>query len=127
VVAAPGSWQEALLAGVAIAPRERPRAGYVLARLGGFASIRGVPAAPECLLDYDVIEAFCVHGLAGRASATRGHLPVGALPARCGGAWPAGAAGTLACVREMGRYSGLLPRVLVDRCPGATADDDGGR
>jgi len=72
VVAAPGSWQEALLAGVAIAPRERPRAGYVLARLGGFASIRGVPAAPECLLDYDVIEAFCVHGLAGRASATRG-------------------------------------------------------
>jgi len=71
-VAAAGSWQEMLLARVAMAPRERPRAGYVLARLTGFASTRGVPAVPECLLDYDVIEAFCVHGLAGRAPATRG-------------------------------------------------------
>lgn len=67
-----GSWQEMLLARVAMAPRERPRARYVLARLTGFASTRGIPAVPECLLDYDVIEAFCVHGLAGRASATQG-------------------------------------------------------
>ena len=32
----------------------------------------GVPAGREFLLDYDVIEAFCVAGLAGRASSTRG-------------------------------------------------------
>src|SRR6266851_4559529 len=37
-----------------------------------FAESRGVPAGPEFLLDYDVIEAFCVAGLAGRAPATRG-------------------------------------------------------
>ena len=33
---------------------------------------RGIPAGREFLLDYDVIEAFCVAGLAGRASSTRG-------------------------------------------------------
>ena len=32
----------------------------------------GVPAGREFLLDYDVIEAFCVAGLPGRASSTRG-------------------------------------------------------
>jgi integrase len=37
-----------------------------------FAEPRGVPAGREFLLDYDVIEAFCVAGLAGRASSTRG-------------------------------------------------------
>jgi integrase len=37
-----------------------------------FADIRGVPAGREFLLGYDVIEAFCVAGLAGRACSTRG-------------------------------------------------------
>ena len=40
--------------------------------LSRFAAARGIPAGPEFLLDYDVIEAFCVAGLAGRASSTRG-------------------------------------------------------
>jgi hypothetical protein len=39
--------------------------------LGRFAESRGVPGGWEFLLDYDVIEAFCVTGLAGRAPATR--------------------------------------------------------
>ena len=42
------------------------------ARLSRFADSRGVPASWEFLPDYDVIEAFCVAGLAGRAPATRG-------------------------------------------------------
>jgi integrase len=40
--------------------------------LSRFADIWGVPAGREFLLDYDVIEAFCVAGLAGRACSTRG-------------------------------------------------------
>jgi integrase len=44
----------------------------VLRRLSRFADTRGVPAGREFLLDYDVIEAFCVAGLTGRASSTRG-------------------------------------------------------
>ena len=40
--------------------------------LSRFADSRGIPARWEFLLDYDVIEAFCVAGLAGRAPATRG-------------------------------------------------------
>ena len=52
------------------------RAGGVTAPavrgLSRFAEARGVPAGREFLLDYDVIEAFCVAGLAGRAPATRG-------------------------------------------------------
>ena len=40
--------------------------------LSRFADSRGIPASWEFLLDYDVIEAFCVTGLAGRAPATRG-------------------------------------------------------
>jgi integrase len=47
-------------------------AASVLRGLAGFAERRGIPPAAECLLDYDVIEAFCVAGLAGRAAATRG-------------------------------------------------------
>jgi hypothetical protein len=70
--AAAGSWQEALLAGLATAPRELPRARSVLGCLAGFAAGRGIPASPEWLLDYDVIEAFCVVGRAGAASSTRG-------------------------------------------------------
>jgi integrase len=42
------------------------------AGLRWFASARGIPAGSEFLLDYDVIEAFCVAGLAGRACSTRG-------------------------------------------------------
>ena len=67
-----GSWQEGLLAGLATAARELPRARSVLACLAGFAAGRGIPASPEHLLDYDVIEAFCVAGRAGAASSTRG-------------------------------------------------------
>ena len=63
------SWQDVLLDTAVIAPRELPRARSVLA---GFAAGQGVPAAPEQLLDYDVVEAFCVRGCAGRAPATRG-------------------------------------------------------
>jgi integrase len=40
--------------------------------LSRFADTRGLPASREFWLDYDVIEAFCVAGLAGRASSTRG-------------------------------------------------------
>ena len=40
--------------------------------LSRFADSRGIPASWEFLLDYDVIEAFCVAGLAGRACSTRG-------------------------------------------------------
>ena len=66
------SWQDALLAGARMAARERPRARSVLTGLAGFAARRGISPAPGCLLDWDVIEAFCVAGLAGRASSTRG-------------------------------------------------------
>jgi integrase len=45
--------------------------GPALRGLSRFAEARGVPAGLEFLLDYDVIEAFCVAGLAGRASSTR--------------------------------------------------------
>jgi integrase len=69
---AAGSWQDALLASARMAERERPRARSVLAGLARFAARRGIPAVPGCLLDWDVIEAFCVAGLAGRASSTRG-------------------------------------------------------
>src|SRR6516225_10178888 len=60
----------------AAAGRRMPRAGTVtgpaLRGLSRFASARGVPAGREFLLDYDVIEAFCVAGLPGRACSTRG-------------------------------------------------------
>ncbi|HTQ90000.1 MAG TPA: site-specific integrase [Streptosporangiaceae bacterium] len=46
--------------------------GPALRGLSRFADARGVPAGREFLLDYDVIEAFCVAGLPGRASSTRG-------------------------------------------------------
>jgi integrase len=47
-------------------------AGPALRGLCRFARTRGVPAGREFLLDYDVIEAFCVAGLARRACSTRG-------------------------------------------------------
>ena len=48
------------------------QAGPALRGLSRFARTRGVPAGREFLLDYDVIEAFCVAGLARRACSTRG-------------------------------------------------------
>jgi integrase len=66
------SWQDVLLDGAVMAPRELPRARSVLALLAGFASGQGVPASPGQLLDHDVVEAFCVRGCAGRASSTCG-------------------------------------------------------
>ena len=47
-------------------------AAPALRGLPRFAETRGVPDSREFLLDYDVIEAFCVAGLRGRASSTRG-------------------------------------------------------
>jgi integrase len=47
-------------------------AALVLRRLSRFAAGRGIPAGGEFWLGYDVIEAFCVAGLAGRASPARG-------------------------------------------------------
>ena len=46
--------------------------GPALRGLSRFADTRGLPAGRESWLDYDVIEAFCVAGLAGRAPGTRG-------------------------------------------------------
>jgi integrase len=70
--AAARSWHDALLDGAALAPRELGRARSVLGLLARFASGQGVPASPAWLLDYDVVEAFCVRGCAGRASSTCG-------------------------------------------------------
>jgi integrase len=58
--------------GTAGSARSRAMTALVLRRLSRFAATRGVPAGREFLLDYDVIEAFCVAGLRGRASSTRG-------------------------------------------------------
>ena len=58
--------------GIAGGARSRAMTALVLRRLSRFADTRGVPAGREFLLDYDVIEAFCVTGLRGRASSTRG-------------------------------------------------------
>jgi len=44
----------------------------VLRSLGAFGAGRGLPDSAACLLDYDVIEAFCAAGLPGRAASTRG-------------------------------------------------------
>ena len=55
--------------------RMLPAGGVTAPALRGlsrFADTRGVAAGREFLLDYDVIEAFCVAGLAGRASSARG-------------------------------------------------------
>lgn len=72
MTAAAGSWQDALAGAAVMAPRELPRARSVLALLARFAAGQGVPASPRWLLDYDVVEAFCVRGCAGLASSTRG-------------------------------------------------------
>jgi integrase len=72
MTAAARSWQDVLPGAVVMAPRELPRARSVLALLARFAAGQGIPASPQWLLDYDVVEAFCVRGCAGRAAATRG-------------------------------------------------------
>src|SRR5258708_22795350 len=53
-------------------PRGRAGAATALRGLSRFGSARGIPEGPEFLLDYDVIEAFCVAGLRGRLPSTRG-------------------------------------------------------
>ena len=53
-------------AGLRMLPAGRVTAP-ALRGLSRFAETRGIPAGREFLLDYDVIEAFCVAGLAGRA------------------------------------------------------------
>src|SRR5271169_1965265 len=58
-------------AGLGMLPAGRVTAP-ALRGLCRFADTRGVPASREFWLDYDVIEAFCVAGLTGRASSTRG-------------------------------------------------------
>src|SRR5258707_6604771 len=55
-----------------IAGRARRRGDSVVRSLHAFGAGRGAPASAACLLDYDVIEAFCVAGLPGRAASTRG-------------------------------------------------------
>ena len=71
-MAAAGLWLDALLDGAVMAPREVPRARSVLGLLARFAAGQGVAPSPRQLLDYDVVEAFCVRGCAGRAKATCG-------------------------------------------------------
>jgi len=59
-------------AGHAAGPRRQAVAVTAVRGLCRFATARGIPAGREFLLDYDVIEAFCVAGLPGCASSTRG-------------------------------------------------------
>ena len=63
-VPAPAGWAEG--------PRRQAVAATAARGLRRFAAAREIPASREFLLDYDVIEAFCVAGLPGRASSTRG-------------------------------------------------------
>ena len=59
-------------AGGAAGPRRQAVTATAVRGLSRFAAARGIPPGREFLLDYDVIEAFCVAGLPGRASSTRG-------------------------------------------------------
>ena len=59
-------------AGGAAGPRRQAMSATAVRGLSRFADSRGIPAGWEFLLDYDVIEAFCVTGLRGRACSTRG-------------------------------------------------------
>ena len=56
----------------AAGPRRQAVAATAVRGLSRFAAGRGIPPGREFLLDYDVIEAFCVAGLPGCASSTRG-------------------------------------------------------
>ena len=53
-------------------PRRQAVTATAVRGLSRFAAARGIPPGREFLLDYDVIEAFCVAGLPGRAPAARG-------------------------------------------------------
>ena len=94
-MAVPGG-DDAAGAGLRMLPAGRVT-GPALRGLSRFADTRGLPASWESWLDYDVIEAFCVAGLAGRAPGTRGtyrsalyrlaeaaHGPAGQRDAVCG-------------------------------------------
>ena len=59
-------------AGRAAGPWRQAVAATAVRGLSRFAAARGIPPGREFLLDYDVIEAFCVAGLPGCASSTRG-------------------------------------------------------
>ena len=59
-------------AGGAAGPRRQAVSATAVRGLSRFAAARGIPPGREFLLDYDVIEAFCVTGLPGCASSTRG-------------------------------------------------------
>ena len=59
-------------AGGAVGSRRQAMTATALRGLSRFAEARGAPAGREFLLDYDVIEAFCVAGLEARACLTRG-------------------------------------------------------
>ena len=59
-------------AGGAVGPRRQAVAATAVRGLSRFATARGISASREFLLDYDVIEAFCVAGRPGRAPSTRG-------------------------------------------------------
>jgi integrase len=50
----------------------RRRADSVIRSLRAFGAASGLPSSAACLLDYDVIEAFCVAALPGRAASARG-------------------------------------------------------
>ena len=69
-----GSPGDAAVAGVLVRwpARSARRAGSVLGLLGTFGTAAGWPATAESLLDYDLIEGFCVRGCAAAAPATRG-------------------------------------------------------
>ena len=87
-------------AGRAAGPRRQAMTATALRGLSRFAEARGVPPGGEFLLDYDVIEAFCVAGLARPGVLHPGHVPVGAVPARRSGPRPAGPAGDAVPGRE---------------------------
>jgi integrase len=59
-------------AGGVAGPQRRAVAATAVRGLSRFAATRGIPASREFLLDYDVIEAFCVAGLPGARPSTRG-------------------------------------------------------
>src|SRR5260370_2666778 len=59
-------------AGRAAGPRRQAVAATAARGLSRFAATRGISPGPEFLLDYDVIEAFCVAGLPGARPSTRG-------------------------------------------------------
>src|SRR5258708_16730146 len=67
----PADGRETAFPGLIAGPARR-RGDSVVRSLHAFGAGRGAPASAACLLDYDVIEAFCVAGLPGRAASTRG-------------------------------------------------------